>query len=93
MKVDRVGDNFTRLEKSQMATINKLQDKIKLLEFDKAQDHATIRDLKALLISKQHSIREVIKEIEKIIKYKNYEKIFQIKKVLVIIERQGMDNE
>ena len=93
MKVDRVGDNFTRLEKSQMETINKLQDKIKLLEFDKAQDHATIRDLKALLISKQHSIREVIKEIEKIIKYKNYEKLFQIKKYLVIIERQGMDNE
>lgn len=93
MKVDRVGDSFSKLEKSQMGTINKLQDKIKLMEFDKAQDHSTIRELKSILLNKKHSINEVIKEIEKIQKNREYSRLGYIKRVLGIIARQGIEDE
>ena len=93
MKVVKIKDSFTELEKKQMVTINKLQEEIKLLEFDKAQNHATIRDLKTLLYSKQRSIKEIINEIEKIEKNQDYSRLLYIKKVLGIIERQGINNE
>lgn len=93
MKVYRVGDGFSKLEKSQMETINKLQDKIKLMEFDKVQDHSTIRELKSIVLNKKHSINEVVKEIEKIQKNKQYSQLGYIKRILRIIARQGIEDE
>lgn len=89
----RVGDSFTDLEKSQMETINKLQEKIELLEFDKSKDKAIIRELKYILNNKKKSINEVIKDIEDIQKKKDYIKLNFTKKVLGIIARQGVDDE
>lgn len=40
MKFNRVSDSLTPLEKSQMESINKLQEKIRLMEFDKSKDNA-----------------------------------------------------
>ena len=94
MKVsDRIGDSFTRLEKSQMEAIKRLQEKIELLEFDKSKDNTTIRELKYLLNNKKRSINEVIKEIEQIQKEGNYIRLNYIRKVLGIIARQGVDDE
>ena len=93
MLVNRKGDNLTKLEKSQMETINKLQDKIKLYQFDKSSDNAVIRDLKKTIESKKRSIKEVINEIDKIIIEQDYSKLVNIKKWLQIIERQGETNE
>ena len=93
MKVKRVGDSFTQLEKSQMESIKKLQDKINLLEFDKSKDKAIIRDLKYILSNKKNSINEVIKEIEQIQKKGNYIRLNYIIKVLGIIARQGVEDE
>ena len=94
MKVSaRIGDSFTRLEKSQMEAIKRLQEKIELLEFDKSKDNTTIRELKYLLNNKKRSINEVIKEIEQIQKEGNYIRLNYIRKVLGIIARQGVDDE
>ena len=93
MKVNRVRDSFTQLEKSQMESINKLQEKVRLMKFDKSKDTARIRDLKYTLQNKKNSITEIIKEIEQIQKEGNYIKLNYIKNVLGIIARQGVDDE
>ena len=94
MKVsDRIGDSFTRLEKSQMESIKRLQEKIELLEFDKSKDKATIRELKCLLNNLKRSINEITKEIEQIQKEGNYIRLNYIRKVLGIIARQGVEDE
>ena len=66
MKSKNERDILTDLEKNQMKRIDELQDKIRLMEFDKSQDNATIRDLKYILRNKKKSINEVITEIEQI---------------------------
>ena len=93
MKSKNERDILTDLEKNQMKRIDELQDKIRLMEFDKSQDNATIRDLKYILRNKKKSINEVITEIEKIQKEGNYIKLNYIKNVLGIIARQGVDDE
>lgn len=93
MKIDRVSDSLTPLEKSQMEKIDELQDKIRLMEFDKSQDNAIIRDLRYILINKKKSINEVIKEIEQIQKHGNYSKLNHIRNVLGIIARQGVKKD
>lgn len=93
MKINRMGDNFTELEKKQMIKIDELQEKIKLYEFDKSANNALIRDLKQVLRSKKNSIKEVINEIDKIQREKDYKKLTNIKKWLEIIHRQGETDE
>jgi CRISPR/Cas system-associated protein Csx1 len=93
MKINRMGDNFTELEKKQMLRIDELQEKIKMYEFDKSADNAVIRDLKTILKNKKNSIKEVIKKINEIQKEEDYEKLNDIKKWLEIIQRQGETNE
>lgn len=93
MKVKRVGDSFTPLEKSQMEIINKLQEKIRLMEFDKGKDNTEIRELKDILHNKKNSINEVIKEINQIQRNGDYSRLSYIKNFLGIIARQGVDDE
>lgn len=93
MKVKRVGDSFTPLEKSQMEIINKLQEKIRLMEFDKGKDNTEIRELKDILHNKKNSINEVIKEINQIQRNGDYSRLSYIKNFLEIIARQGVDDE
>ena len=93
MKVNRVSNSFSVLEKSQMESIKKLQDKIHLLEFDASKDKATIKELKYILNNKKNSINTVVKEIEQIQKQGDYSKLSYIKNVLGIIARQGVDDE
>jgi len=93
MKINRVGDSFTALEKSQMGVIDKLQDKIGLLEFDKSKNNTMIRELKYILNNKKRSINEIMKEIDEIQKTKDYQRLRYIKNVLGIIARQGVDDE
>lgn len=92
MKFNRVSDSLTPLEKSQMESINKLQEKIRLMEFDKSKDNAEIRELKDILHNKKNSINEVIKEINQIQKKGDYSRLNYIKNVLGIIARQGVEN-
>lgn len=93
MKINRMGDNFTELEKKQMLRIDELQEKIKMYEFDKSADNAVIRDLKTILKNKKNSIKEVIKKINEIQKEEDCEKLNDIKKWLEIIQRQGETDE
>lgn len=93
MKSKNERDILTDLEKNQMKRIDELQDKIRLMEFDKSQDNATIRDLKYILRNKKKSINEVITEIEQIQRKGDYSKLNHIRNVLGIIARQGVDDE
>lgn len=92
MKSKNERDILTDLEKNQMKRIDELQDKIRLMEFDKSQDNATIRDLKYILRNKKKSINEVITEIEQIQRKGDYSKLNHIRNVLGIIARQGVEN-
>ena len=58
MKINRMGDNFTELEKKQMLRIDELQEKIKLYEFDKSANNALIRDLKQVLRRKKIALKK-----------------------------------
>lgn len=93
MKIDRLGDKFTSLEKSQMLTIEKLQEKIRILEFDKNKDKEIIRDLKYRISRNKNSINEMIKEIQQIQKKENYIRLNYIITVLGILARQGVNDE
>lgn len=89
----RIKSNFSDLEKIQMNKISELQEQIKLLQFDKSQDAAIIRDLKSLLVSKKKNIIEIIKELNAIEKNSDYERLDHIKSVLGIIAAKGMPHE
>ena len=93
MRVSNERDTFTDLEKNQMKKIDELQEKIRLIEFDKSKDREIIRDLKYTLRSKKNSINEVIKEIEQIQRKNDYTRLNHIRNVLGIIARQGVNNE
>lgn len=87
MKVNRLGDKFTCLEKSQMLKIDELQEKIKLLEFDRSKDRAIIYELKSTILRNKKSINEVIKEIKEIQRQQNYSKLNYITKILEMASR------
>lgn len=64
MKVEMLSDDYSRLEKAQMKTIYDLQEKIKLLEFDKSSDRLKIQELKGKIIRKNKILDYTIKELE-----------------------------
>ena len=62
-----------------METIDKLQDKINLLKFDKTNDNIKIHELKAILKRKNKIIEYAVQELDMIEKN---DKIKEILKVL-----------
>ena len=91
MKVNRLGEHFSTLEKSQMQEIDRLQEKIKLYEFDRSKDNQKIRELQDTLLRKRKSINSVIQELELMRKESNYSRLLTMINVLKIISREGYD--
>ena len=89
----RIDDNLTKLEKTQMDTINKLQEKIRLLEFDIAQNNNIIREYKRILLYKKFTINEVIKKLNNMKKENDYSNLNYIISSLDLISRKGIDND
>ena len=89
----RIDDNLTKLEKIQMDTINKLQEKIRLLEFDIAQNNNIIREYKRILLYKKFTINEVIKKLNNMKKENDYSNLNYIISSLDLISRKGIDND
>ena len=89
----RIDDNLTKLEKIQMDTINKLQEKIRLLEFDIAQNNNIIREYKRILLYKKFTINEVIKKLNNMKKENDYSNLNYIISSLDLISKKGIDNE
>lgn len=71
-------DNLSELEIKQMETISKLQDIIKLKEFDIHKNKNQIEILKRSLLDRKKTLKLVIKELEEIRKEKNYNKISSV---------------
>jgi len=71
-------DNLSELEIKQMETISKLQDIIKLKEFDIHKNKNQIDILKRSLLDRKKTLKLVIKELEEIRKEKNYNKISSV---------------
>lgn len=74
----RMRDNLSELEIKQMETISKLQDIIKLKEFDIHKNKNQIEILKRSLLDRKKTLKLVIKELEEIRKEKNYNKISSV---------------
>lgn len=82
MKIYRIADNLTNLEKSQMLKIDELQEKIKLLEFDKSKNNSLISKLKRKRKSRCSCLKKVIRELELMKKENNYKRIDYVIKLL-----------
>ena len=89
MKRNNLG--YTELEKKQLVEISKLQEKIKLYEFDKTKDKQENRKLQLALSRKRNSIKNIIEELEIINKNKDYDKIKNIISILKFIKRDDYD--
>lgn len=89
----RIEDNLTKLEKTQMDTINKLQEKIRLLEFDNAQNNNLIREYKRILLYKKFTINEVIKKLNNMKRENDYSNLNYIISSLDLISKKGIDND
>lgn len=74
----KMRDNLSELEIKQMQTISKLQDIIKLKEFDIHKNKNQIDILKRSLLDRKRTLKLVIKELEEIRKEKNYKKISSV---------------
>lgn len=88
MKVYRVGEHFSKLEESQMQEIDKLQEQIKLFEFDKSKDKQKIRILKQKLSRRNNTINSVIQELELMRKEENYKRLLIITNILKSITKE-----
>ena len=73
-----INDNLSELEKKQMQTISKLQDKIKLMEFEISERKKEMYILRRSLIDRKKSIKIAIKELEQIRKEECYNKISNV---------------
>ena len=71
----KISDNFSKLEIKQMKSIDNLQEKIKLMEFDKMASNNIIRDLKLKLKIRDNTLKSAIYELEEIEKNEDYKKI------------------
>jgi hypothetical protein len=74
----KMRDNLSELEIKQMETISKLQDIIKLKEFDIHKNKNQIDILKRSLLDRKKTLKLAIKELEEIRKEKNYNKISSV---------------
>ena len=74
----KMRDNLSELEIKQMETISKLQDIIKLKEFDIHKNKNQIEILKRSLLDRKKTLKLAIKELEEIRKEKNYNKISSV---------------
>lgn len=64
MKIHRESESFTELERKQMLKIDELQEKIKLLEFDRIKDNEKIAELKRKINNRNEAISNAIKSIQ-----------------------------
>lgn len=64
--MQRISDNMTNLEKKQFQTINDLQEKIKLIEFDIVQYKEEVRILKSKINLSHSIIKKEIKKLKEI---------------------------
>lgn len=92
MKIDRIADNLTNLEKSQMLKIDELQEKIKLLEFDKNKNSCKISKLKRDRRNRYSCLKTVIRELELMKKENNYKRIDYAIKLLNLTTREIEDD-
>ena len=74
----KMKDNLSELEKKQMETISKLQDKTKLMEFEISERKKEMYILRRSLIDRKKSIKIAIKELEQIRKEECYNKISNV---------------
>ena len=88
MRVVRSLDNLTELETKQMETINELQEKIKLMEFDKSKDNQKIKKLKTTLENKKQTINNVIEELELMRRENKYNRLLIVTNILKIVVRE-----
>lgn len=91
MKVNRLGEHFSTLEQSQMKEINRLQEQIKLYEFDISRDRQKIKELQRTLSRKTRTINSVIQELELMRKENNYNRLLIMTNVLKKISKEGYD--
>lgn len=89
MKIKRLGEHFSSLEQSQMQTIDKLQEQIKLNEFDISKDRHKIKELQTSLKRKTRTINSVIQELELMRKENNYKRLLIVINVLKKISKEG----
>ena len=73
-----INDNLSELEKKQMETISKLQDKINLMEFEISERKKEMYILRRSLIDRKKSIKIAIKELESIRKEECYNKLSNV---------------
>ena len=73
-----INDNLSELEKKQMETISKLQDKINLMEFEISERKKEMYILRRSLIDRKKSIKIAIKELENIRKEECYNKLSNV---------------
>lgn len=88
METKRLSDNYSALELNQMREIDKLQERIKLMSFDKTNDSLKISELKAKIKRKRNNINYIIEELETMVKDKvDYIKLYEIIHMLKSIRR------
>lgn len=86
-----IKDDLTELELKQMENIDKLQRKIKLLEFDNSQSNKTINKLSSSLKYKRKTLNSVIAELEMMRKEGNYKRISTIIAILKRVVRDDFE--
>lgn len=88
MRVVRSLDNLTELETKQMETINELQEKIKLLEFDNIKNAQMIRRLKKSFKFKKKTLTNIIQELELMRKEEKYTRLLIVINILKRVIRE-----
>lgn len=86
-----IKDDLTELELKQMENIDKLQRKIKLLEFDNSQSNKTINKLSSSLKYKRKTLNSVVVELEMMRKEENYKRISTIIAILKRVVRDDFE--
>lgn len=87
----RDSEKFTELEINQMETIDELQEKIKLLEFDNTQNLRRVKELEKSLIRKKNTINNIIRELELMRKEEKYTRLLLVTNILKKMAKEGYD--
>ena len=90
-KVQKPERKLTPLEENQMKEIDRLQEEIKLFDFDRTKDRQKIRELQLTLRRKKNTIKNVIQELELMRKENNYSRMLVMINALKVAVKEGYD--
>ena len=91
MRPIRDSEKFTELEINQMETIDELQEKIKLLEFDNTQNIRRVKELEKILTRKKNTINNIIRELELMRKEEKYNRLLLVTNILKKMVKEEYD--